>query len=477
MNCKKAEKYIALFDDEFNEELKLQLRDHIKSCNGCSKLYGSLNNYRKVLDTSEKAEAPAGFEKTVLERIERRSKISNNSSTLKYGIIAASIAVLMILIYFPSLNNEPELYEINFSLKSEKKGKGPADMIDFNKIHEKINELLKSAGAVVESKESNEATGYYNNILISIPVVNLSGFVNGLNEISALDLNLPEEFPEAETYYFKINFDMINFTSANITGDGKDEIIVQFISGAYKGHWVIYERTDADFNRYEELTIVRKDSSLLANYNMRSGDFNGDGYDDILLYEHDNFRGLTLRILINNKNLGLVEASDYSLDLNIPDNNKFVAIELYDVDNDGTDDLLWISADDSNFVTIQGINMKTGYAPIKTEPVGDHLPNIFPGEYTGDKQMDVVLKQTWNGESILLAGIKDKGFNEPVEFRRSFQGDYYIWSGDYNGDGLTDLFVKDGGPFLPGTFYLIVSEGNGKFKGAPSFKLTYPELD
>jgi hypothetical protein len=477
MNCEDVKKYISLFDEMDDAELKDHILEHINTCDSCKSTYKNINLYKEAIKSASEVDPPKGFEKRVIEKLSTGGVMKSNSRRVYqygYGIIAAALVIIMFFLYLPKEITEANYYDINFALKLEKSGKGPADMINFETIDAKLNILLNEANAAIESKEANKATGYYDYIMISVPANSASSFINGIKNISALELNLPDQLPEADLYRFKIHFDMINFTSANITGDTKDEIVVQFISGANRGKWIVYERTDSTFDKWSELKILQNDSSLVANYTMESGDFNGDGYDDILLYEYSNFTGLTIRVLINNRNMGLVESNNYSDKLSIPTTLKFVSIKPYDADHNGTDDLLWLSIDDSSYVHFNGMNIKTSYKPIKVNPVEGRLPFIFPADFTSDKNMDVVLKQTWGGESTIFVGRTDGGYEDEWHFYRSFSGDYHIWSGNYNGDGLTDLFVKNGGPFIPGTFYLIVNTDNGTFEGAPRFKLSYP---
>jgi hypothetical protein len=477
MNCEEVRKYISLFDEINESDLNDRFLDHINQCNDCKKTYGNINSYKEVIQSFSEREVPQGFERKVLEKL-KKEKIPKIDSKgffqFGYGLIAASLVIIMFFLYLPNEKSEKNFYDINFALKMEKKGKGPADLISYDIMDAKINDLVNQSNGIIESTQANNVTGYYDNMIISVPANSASEFLNTLKTISALELDLPDQLPKADLYRFKIHFDMINFTSANITGDKKDELVIQFISGANKGKWVAYERTHSTYNKWSELKVKEKDSTLLANYNMESGDFDGDGYDDLLLYEFNSFNGLTFRILMNNGNLELIETKPFSY--NVPSKYEFVSIKPYDVNNDSKDDLLWLSIDDSNYIHFDGMNISTDYNPIKIHKVGGRLPFIFPSNFTSDQNMDVVLKQTWSGESTIYIGKEEGNFNDIWQFYRSFSGDYIIWSGDYNGDGLEDLFVKDGGPFIPGTFYLIVSKDEGLFEGAPRFKLNYPDL-
>ena len=95
---------------------------------------------------------------------------------------------------------------------------------------------------------------------------------------------------------------------------------------------------------------------------------------------------------------------------------------------------------------------------------------VFPGDYNGDGKTDLFVKGYGTYRTLYLANSTGTGFD--IAFSSSLDNvggthsdgcltssDAKVYTGDYNGDGKTDLFVKGYGTYR--TLYLANSSGTG----------------
>jgi len=484
MNCNEIEKYLPLYPEEVEPGIKGEIELHLKKCSKCKALYDSLGLYSSYALSAGDAEAPENFETSVISKLESgRKKTRIVAIYKKTAIVLGSAAAILVLLllFLPEDKPWEGAIEANFALQAEKKGKGPAGLIDIEKTDESISKILRETGAVVEMREDNPVTGYYDFIIAGIPGENLGEFIKEFNRASATKIKLRENGSVEKTIsYVKIYFDMISFTAANFDGDGHADLIVQFLSGRHKGKWMIYINTDSThFTEYQFLDMGKNEAKYLGDNWMLAGDFNGDRLDDICLYKYSQQKGLSFQILLNHNNFKF-RNSDESLKAKlIPPAGKgqFFSLIAGDTDGDGRDELLRLSTlgEDLFEFTIPGNIPGSG---ILTIPEFNKCSgNIFGGDMNGDDYVDLCVKYQQEeraGQTWIYLNTHQGSFSEPQYAGLSFVGDYLFLTGDYTADGLDDLFVKSGGLFFSGDWCIMQNEGSGKLIFEKEFKLTIP---
>ena len=85
MRCSKIQKYIALYDEGLDPDIKKKIDRHIAECGKCKEVFENLNDYKKFINSEELEEVPEKFEIKVIEKIYSGSKsIKERKSVYKY---------------------------------------------------------------------------------------------------------------------------------------------------------------------------------------------------------------------------------------------------------------------------------------------------------------------------------------------------------------------------------------------------------
>jgi len=484
MNCKEIEKYLPLYPEDVEPGIKEEIELHLSKCSSCSALYESLGLYRSYVLSVGEVDAPEDFETNVIRKLEPGNKTARIRELYKKtAIVISSAAAVLILALLLWPESEPwkNAIEASFVLQTEKKGKGPAELINIEKVDESILRILQETGAAIEMKEENPVTGYYDFIIAGVPSENLDLFINKFNQASSTQIKLQgNESVKKAMSYLKIYFDVINFTVGNFDGDGHADLVIQFLSGRNKGKWIMYRNNDSThFTEYQYPDMGKDETKYLGDYWMIPGDFNGDGLDDICLYAYSRQKGLSKQILLNHPDFKFKEADDDFMATEIPsaENGKFFSLIAGESDGDGKDDLIMVSAfgEDTYKLSTPG-NIQA--------PITISIPDVYTcsgvvlgGDLNGDHYVDIwvkYLRGERTGQTWFYLNNKQGFFSDPKDGNLSFAGDYIFLTGDYDGDGLDDLFVKSGGPFFSGDWEVMRNDGSGKLIFEKVFKLEFP---
>lgn len=255
--------------------------------------------------------------------------------------------------------------------------------------------------------------------------------------------------------------DLANSKVADFNGDGKADLIRQ-----EKGSWDDDNLDTAHIllsygNGFNSVPLP-EDMYLQGDHtNLLVGDFNGDGLSDFLrqekgAYDDDNFG--TARLFISHgdgtgfTNILLGEELYFHGDFN----------ELYvgDFNGDGKSDIfrqMKLSWDNQNTSWTGGLFISTGLGfvshamPTNLSFQGDYT-NIYTGDFNGDGKTDLIRQEKGNFDSdstndahVLYSNGTDF---TPVALptNRKFHGDVAnIFVGDFNGDGKDDLIHQQKG--------------------------------
>ena len=196
-----------------------------------------------------------------------------------------------------------------------------------------------------------------------------------------------------------------------------------------------------------------------------TGDYDGDGKMDLATIENGR---LYTYFSNGDGTFSMPNVYDFP-------NNKFTASYVWpgDYDGNGLTDL--VTTEGGKLYTYLS-NGNGTYTLI--EPNGYDYPNgnftpgyVWPGDYNSDGKTDLATTEYGRLYTYLSNGngtytlIEPNGFNYP-------NGNFspgYVWPGDYNSDGKTDLATTE-----YGKLYVYLSNGDGNYTKVPDGGFDYP---
>jgi RHS repeat-associated protein len=204
------------------------------------------------------------------------------------------------------------------------------------------------------------------------------------------------------------------------------------------------------------ITTYSQESGTLANpvysddtggnwsaYSFASGDFNGDGKTDIMMYYHLGGWQIFVRLALGDGRFG---PSQYYYDGTGNWSSYYPAFG--DFNGDGRTDMLLSHTGGiwQSFVRLANVDGSFGPAIYSDDTGGNWSPYSFAsGDFNGDGKTDIMMyhKQgaTWQTSVRLALGNGKFGL---ATYSDSVAGDwssYSYASGDFNGDGKTDIML------------------------------------
>ena len=489
MSCKKYKILLSEYiEGTLSDSDKLNLESHLKKCARCKKELELLQNYKKFLSSFEKREAPESIRDNVWKSISEDStekKKERNARiiplNLAWVVVAASILALVIII--PPVIKHKEI-TINFDYKVFSNGKGPAEEKEkgietdprasaiyslAEKLECKVKKVYVNPAGMTDGMEVKVPRTKYNSfrqefnsynssdtlpevtfrsmrgsIIIQVYFSGRKFFTGDFDNDGRIDLGAyfsrgrtsgeffvafndgkdgflkPVRFGINDTLKYLSRFDEI--LSGDFNNDGFDDMLILFSTGMNKDSWIIYRNNGKEgFEKGIKCNPGEEQFATSDRGYPFTGDFNGDGYTDIgMHYITGKNRGRFL-VAYNNKDLSFKAPVEFVTDLSgLPSSEKYTPLIL-DINNDNYSDImLYWQQGERNAVWYVSQNNRSGAGDI---------------EYI-------------------------TGFNKG---KMAFWGNYLPFTGDMDGDGYDDLLVKDGTSDEVSNWYLMMNDGDGSF--------------
>lgn len=250
---------------------------------------------------------------------------------------------------------------------------------------------------------------------------------------------------------------LLSMAMADLNGDGAADIVTTNTfaqeSDARPGWVTVLSRN----------TVPAEAAPLLqgnATTGVAIGDLNGDGMMDIAAAVPSTPPLLNPKMRVwTNAGNRLVIPADYALDLDPK------SIQLADLDGDGKLDVALTTTTGAMLMLNSGTG--TFGAPIDYM-AGANVAGMALGDWNGDGRTDMALATTtpFDGNVIVLMNPGKPIFSgQGVSYRGGIIPSF-IASGDFNGDGKSDLVVADTNGY---TANVLLNRGDGTFADAVSY--------
>jgi hypothetical protein len=274
--------------------------------------------------------------------------------------------------------------------------------------------------------------------------------------------NTPEYCPVCYTS-IKTNRDAEtehHFRSAyagNFYGNGRSDLLLHHGTSIQ-----LFRNTNSGFaHRFSGVERVPGSWQFKPNDQVLVGDFDGDGKDEVVIFNGVDWAFPYLGLLVDDGNDGLRLVARYDGDIpgwgGFRRNDKFYVADL---DGDGRDDLIVFNGDDWS-MTYVGLIRSTGVGFFMSKRYDGDIPGwgglarhdkLFVGDFNGDGRDDLII---FNGDDWSMAYVgMFRSTTTGCSMTARYDGDIPGWGGlarrdelilgDFNGDGRCDVWIFNG---------------------------------
>jgi hypothetical protein len=268
-----------------------------------------------------------------------------------------------------------------------------------------------------------------------------------------------------------------HFTNAyagNFYGSGRSDVLLHHGTSIQ-----LFRNNNAGFTHaFSGVERVPGSWQFMPNDQVLVGDFNGDGVDEVVIFNGVDWVMPYLGLLVSDGSGGLRLIARYDGDIpgwgGFARNDRFYVADL---DGDGKDDLVVFNGDDWS-MTYVGLLRATGVGFFLTDRYDGDIPGwgglarhdeLFVGDLSGDGKDDLVI---FNGDDWSMAYVGlFRATTGGYSMTARYDGDIPGWGGlarndrlivgDFDGDGRDDVFIFNGDDWSMPYLGMFRSAGSG----------------
>jgi hypothetical protein len=198
-----------------------------------------------------------------------------------------------------------------------------------------------------------------------------------------------------------------------------------------------------------------------------AGDLDGDGDADIVAAD---INGNRIAVLMNNGN------ATFAAPIYLPAGSRPLDVKLLDSDNDGDLDMVALVQTSSEivyFANSGGVLSETGRAS---------FGNLYAAtamaidDMNGDGQPDIVLAFQYSFSTGVMLNLGSGSFSDPYVYTGHAGNPVAVTTGDFDGDGNTDIATTLSPPWPNGPLSISRGNGDGTVLAPTSFLAGYSAL-
>jgi hypothetical protein len=492
MTCKKYKILLAEYiEGTLSESEKHNLESHLETCSRCKRELELLQNYKKYLSSFEQRKAPESIRDNVWKTISEESTAKQEERNariiplnLGWVVIAASLLALVLII--PPVI-KPQEITINFDYQAISDSKGPVEEAkagaETDPRVSTIFTLAEKLECEVKKVYTNPA-GMTDGMVVRVPKTKYNSFRQEFNSYNVSN-SLPSIFFRSMrgSILVQVYFSGRNFFTGDFDNDSRIDLGAYFSRGKTSGEFFVAFNDGKDGFRKPVRLSINDTLKFLSRFDeILCGDFNNDGFDDMLIrfstginkdswiiYMNDGKEGFEKGIKCKSgEEQFVISDQGYSFtgDFN-GDGYTDIGMHYISGKNQGRFFLAYNNQDLSfnapvEFITgLSGLLSGEKYTPLILDINNDNFSDIILYWQEGERNA------IWYISENTKSGAGDieykAGFNKGT---MAFWGKYLPFTGDIDGDGYDDLLVKNGTSDEVSDWYLMKNDGDGSFTTA-----------
>ncbi|WP_299752768.1 tandem-95 repeat protein [uncultured Tateyamaria sp.] len=235
------------------------------------------------------------------------------------------------------------------------------------------------------------------------------------------------------------------YAVGDFDGDSRDDLAIAWRDSGWNR--LYFGQSDRTFDQV--LDPINRGAIDNNPDRMVSGDFNGDGRDDLLFHWSS---GGQNRLYLGNSDSTFTQILDPIQKISIDNDSttgNITSIQTGDYDGDGFDDLAFFFKDTGKLRLVYGndeVSLSVSESSIERSLL-QYSDRVLSGDFNGDGLDDIVFASSSNGNNIVVLGTEDRS-QQQIYYNAfstsALTGSNTIWTtGDFNNDGVDEIMKLD----------------------------------